>query len=158
MRFFFATLSFVYPPAPRASDTPGRPTRERHGSLSARGEGGGAVPLLHTYRLHPLECNTSTCNLSHTLHSRGVNNTSAFPSNTARGFSVSAMGYRVLSHAASAESQTAIAEPRLQMNPRYFLVYRGFSCLFRKTYIIIRAPPGASARPVQYSINLHSLE
>ena len=40
--------------------------------------------LDHTCRLHPLGRNTTTCNLSHTLHFRGVNNTSGFPGFAAR--------------------------------------------------------------------------
>ena len=38
----------------------------------------------HTCRLHPLERIATTCNLSHTLHFRGVNNTSGFPGFAAR--------------------------------------------------------------------------
>ena len=38
----------------------------------------------HTCRLHPLERITTTCNLRHTLHFRGVNNTSGFPGFAAR--------------------------------------------------------------------------
>ena len=34
--------------------------------------------------MHPLGRNTTTCNLSHTLHFRGVNNTSGFPGFAAR--------------------------------------------------------------------------
>ena len=59
-----------------------------------RGAGGNAsscqtpahVRILarHTCRLHPLGRNTTTCNLSHTLHFRGVNNTSGFPGFAAR--------------------------------------------------------------------------
>ena len=40
--------------------------------------------VTHTCRLHPLGRNTTTCNLSHTLHFRGVNNTSGFPGFAAR--------------------------------------------------------------------------
>jgi len=46
--------------------------------------GNGGQLETHTCRLHPLERIATTCNLSHTLHFRGVNNTSGFPGFAAR--------------------------------------------------------------------------